>query len=57
MCDAGWRPARTNSALVHDDYVMADALVAILDKLDWEFRSDTLIIQAPDPLDDMSHFG
>jgi hypothetical protein len=45
-----------DSALVHDDYVMADALVAILDKLDWEFHSDTLIVRAPDPLDEMSHF-
>ena len=42
--------------LIHDDYILADALVARLDQLEWTLRSQTVVIQARDPLDDMSHF-
>jgi hypothetical protein len=42
--------------LIHDDFILADALVARLDQLEWTLRSHTVVIQAPDPLDDMSHF-
>ena len=42
--------------LVHDDYLLANSLVSILDQLEWKIASPTLIIHAPDPLDDMSHF-
>ncbi len=40
--------------LVHDDHIMADALVAKLDELEWQSHSETLIVRAPDPLDEMS---
>jgi hypothetical protein len=36
--------------LVHDDYILADALVAKLDKLTWSSRSPTLYIPSVDPL-------
>jgi len=36
--------------LVHDDHVLADALLARLDRLDWGDRSPTLMVQPPDPL-------
>jgi hypothetical protein len=42
--------------LVHDDYVMADALVAKLEELEWAFGSPTLIIRPKDPLEEMSRF-
>ena len=37
-------------------YIMADALVAKLDQLEWHFRSETMIVPAKDPLEEMSHF-
>jgi hypothetical protein len=40
--------------LVHDDFVMADALVAKLDELEWTFGSPTLIVRPKDPLEEMS---
>ncbi len=40
--------------LIHDDHIMADALVAKLDELEWHSHSETLIVRAPDPLDEMS---
>ncbi len=43
-----------NGVLIHDDVVMADALVAKLDELQWSARFTPFIIAAPDPLDDMS---
>ena len=51
---AGERTRGPDGELVHDDHIMADALVAKLDELDWQVRSPTLIIQAKDPLDEMS---
>jgi hypothetical protein len=42
--------------LVHDDHLLADSLVSILDQLKWSLPSRTLIIQPKDPLDEMSHF-
>jgi hypothetical protein len=42
--------------LVHDDHVMADALMAKLDELEWRVGGKTLIIQAKDPLEEMSRF-
>jgi hypothetical protein len=46
--DADGRP-------VHDDYLMADALMAELDALPWavEVHTPTLIVPAADPLDEM----
>lgn len=42
--------------LIHDDFVIADALVAALDELVWSVSSPTRIVSAPDPLKDMSSF-
>lgn len=42
--------------LLHDDYLLADSLVAILDQFEWTFSSPALLIHPPDPLDDLSHF-
>jgi hypothetical protein len=42
--------------LVHDDHVMADALMAKLDQLEWRVGGKTLIIQGKDPLEEMSTF-
>ncbi len=46
-----------NGALIHDDLVMADALLAEVDMLDWTLTSKTLIVEPKDPLEEMSHFG
>jgi hypothetical protein len=40
--------------LVHDDFVMADALVAKLDELKWSIRFEPMFIPAKDPLEEMS---
>jgi hypothetical protein len=45
-----------NGDLIHDDIVMADALLAEADLLEWRVPSRTLIIHPKDPLDEMSHF-
>jgi hypothetical protein len=42
--------------LVHDDHVMADALMAKLDQLEWSVGGKTIIIQGKDPLKEMSTF-
>ena len=42
--------------LIHDDILMADALLAEADALEWALSSKTLIIQPKDPLEEMSHF-
>ena len=39
--------------LIHDDHVMADALVAALDKMNWSISSPTLIVHPVDPLESM----
>ena len=43
----------TAGLLVHDDYVLADSLVAELDKLEWSYQFETTIINYPDPLEAM----
>jgi terminase large subunit-like protein len=45
-----------NGELIHDDFVLADALTAILDQLEWRIRFETFIIPGRDPLDEMTHF-
>jgi hypothetical protein len=45
-----------NGDLVHDDIVMADALLAEADQLEWRVFTPTLIVYPKDPLDEMSHF-
>jgi hypothetical protein len=39
---------------VHDDFVLADALVAKLDELQWSVRFEPFVIPAKDPLEEMS---
>jgi hypothetical protein len=39
--------------LIHDDFILADSLVAKLDQLEWCCSSPTLIVQIRDPLLDM----
>ncbi len=39
-----------NSELIHDDYLLADALVAELDRLDWSVHTDAQTVEATDPL-------
>jgi terminase large subunit-like protein len=43
-----------DGALVHDDFVLADALVAKLDQLEWSIRFEPYRIQGKDPLEEMS---
>ena len=43
-----------DGALVHDDFVMAGALVAKLDELKWSIRFEPVVIPAKDPLEEMS---
>jgi len=40
--------------LVHDDYVVADSLVSQLDKLEWVLPTEAVIVEAADPLLEMS---
>jgi hypothetical protein len=39
--------------LVHDDYLLADALTAILDELGWQITGPSVIVPAQDPLTNM----
>ena len=41
--------------LVHDDLVMSAALVAVLDEQPWSAPGQTLVIQAPDPIESIDH--
>jgi hypothetical protein len=45
-----------NGALIHDDLLMADALLAEADKLDWSVHSPALVVPARDSLEEMGHF-
>jgi hypothetical protein len=45
-----------DGTLIHDDIVMADALLTEADALDWTVHSPALIITPKDPLEEMSHF-
>ena len=42
-----------NGLLIHDDYIMADALVSQLDKLEWMISSPTLFTTPRDPFKTM----
>lgn len=44
-----------NGALVHDDFILADALTAILDRLDWSLSTATTVINTPDVLESMDN--
>ncbi len=39
-----------DSELVHDDILMADSLVAVLDRLDWSLRTELRTVETTDPL-------
>lgn len=45
-----------NGELIHDDIVLADALLAEVDALPWIVHAPTVIIHPKDPLEEMSHF-
>jgi hypothetical protein len=45
-----------NGELIHDDLLMADALLAEADQLEWRLHSPTRIVRPKDPLEEMSHF-
>lgn len=40
--------------LIHDDYILADALTAKLDEMEWIPQLETTIIQGEDPLEEMN---
>jgi hypothetical protein len=42
-----------NGELIHDDFILADALTATLDKFEWQSHSPALIVQGIDPLESM----
>jgi hypothetical protein len=39
--------------LIHDDFILADSLTAILDRLEWAIQTEPRIISAMDPLESM----
>lgn len=41
--------------LVHDDYILADSLIAELDKLEWKLPGETTVIEQEDVLKEMDH--
>jgi hypothetical protein len=43
--------------LVHDDFIMADALTAELDALEWAISSPSLVVPTPDPLAEIDKHG
>jgi len=46
----------SNGELIHDDIVIADALITEVDAMEWWRTSPTLIVYGKDPLEEMSHF-
>ncbi len=42
---------------MHDDFILADALAAKLDELEWSTHYEPFIVQAKDPLEEMTGFG
>jgi hypothetical protein len=42
--------------LIHDDIVIADALITEVDALEWHAHSPTLVVRPRDPLEEMSRF-
>lgn len=42
-----------DGTLIHDDYILADSLVAKLNGLEWFISSPTLTVEVPDPLIEM----
>ena len=46
----GSSTGRAGGELIHDDYLLADALVAELDRLEWRVATEPLIVPGVDPL-------
>jgi hypothetical protein len=42
--------------LIHDDYILADALTAILDRMEWNISTSSVVIEGFDPLDRLDSF-
>jgi hypothetical protein len=42
--------------LIHDDFILADALTAKLDQLEWHISTNALIVYAVDPLKGVEHY-
>ncbi|TRZ50321.1 hypothetical protein D4S03_06945 [bacterium] len=42
--------ARGDGELIHDGYLLADALVAELDRLNWSVNTEAQTVEAADPL-------
>ncbi len=45
-----------NGELVHDDIVLADALITEVDALEWTIHFKPFMIRGIDPLEEMSRF-
>jgi hypothetical protein len=50
----GTRSTRTGE-LIHDDYILADAMTSQLDRLEWYIQSPTVIFEQPDALVEMDN--
>ena len=46
----------TDGELIHDDYLLADALSAELDRLDWALKTEAQVVKAVDPLISMETY-
>jgi hypothetical protein len=45
----------TSGELIHDDYILADAMISQLDKLAWYVQTPTVYIEQPDELEIMDY--
>ncbi len=43
----------SNGELIHDDIIVADALISEVDDLEWMVSTETKIVQGKDPLEEM----
>jgi hypothetical protein len=50
----GTRSTRTGE-LIHDDFILADALTSQLDKLEWYIQTQTVVFEQPDALVEMDN--
>ncbi len=45
----------SNGNLIHDDWIISDALIAVVDKLEWSIQIPAEILHQPDPLKEMDN--
>ena len=45
---------KATGLLIHDDYITTDALTSVLDEMDWFVSTETEIVNALDPIEEMS---